>query len=311
MSLLWLPTVVIPLRSHARPTFWSNALTTSVSKSPRSPVSTVSKTTFPASAIPVGRTNRSVTTSCAPTPLWMRVVVQIASWVGQTHRAVGYSIGHSLSDVLKNIKNKDDDAAIAKSISKLEAALNLKFFITGSISDSVGAAVNEKLNSLNPSLAEMVELHEILRRQHGADDLTWSRFDSVMMDRIRPARADLIEVQALKLVRIIANANVGTTSNLREKLLKNANVISCLSTFSTLFEAQQLDKEAKPLKFELLGNELGRLDVANCRKILLQIKRIASPLHPDDSQLPAFEKQLLRLCACIDEALNSSQSTRG
>jgi hypothetical protein len=241
----------------------------------------------------------------------MRVVVQIASWVGQTHRAVGYSVGQSLSDVLKNIKNKDDDAAIAKSISKLEAALNLKFFITGNSSDSVGVAVSEKLNSLKPSLAEMVKLQEILLTQHGGGNTTWSRFDSVLMDRIRPARADLMEVQTLKLVRIIADANEGTTSKSREKLLKNANVISCLSTFGTQFEAQQLDKEAKPLKFELLKNELGLVDSANRRKILLQIKMIASPYHPDDSQLPAFEKQLVQLCACIDGALSSSQSTRG
>jgi hypothetical protein len=133
----------------------------------------------------------------------------------------------------------------------------------------------------------------------------------VLMDRIRPARVDLIEAQALKLVRIIANENVGTTSNSREKISINANVISCLLTFGTQFEAQQLDKEAKPLKFELLKNELVLLDSANRRKILSQIKRIASPLNPDDSQPRAFEKQLLRLCACIDGALSSSQSTRG
>jgi hypothetical protein len=286
-------------------------MTTPVSNSPRSPVTTASETTFSASAIPLRRTNRPVTTRCAPPPLWMRVVVQIASWVGQTHRAVGYSIGQSLSDVLKNIKNKDGDAAIGKSISKLEAALNMKFFITGNSSDSVGAAVNEKLNSLKPSLADMVKLHEILQRQHGADDSTWSRFDSVLMDRIRSARADSIQLQALKLVRIIADANEGTTSNSREQLLKNANVISCLLTVCTQFEAQQLDKEAKPLEFALLKKELGRLDIASRGKILLQIKSIGSPYHPDDSQLPAFEKQLVQLCACIDGALSSSQSTRG
>jgi hypothetical protein len=236
----------------------------------------------------------------------MRVVIQIANCFGQTKRAVSYSIGQSLSDVLKKIKNKDDGAAIGKSVLKLEAALNLRFFITGSISDSVAVAVNENLNSLKPSLAEMLELHEILLKQHVAGDFSWSGFDSILMDRIRAARADLIEAQMMEFVSIIAEADVKTGPELREKLVSNASVLLCLSTVSTLFEAQHLDKGAKPLNFESLRSELDRCDIASRKKILSQIRSIASPLDPDGPQLPRSQKQLFLLCASIHGALDNS-----